>query len=549
MSAVMDLLGAKLNRSIRGSLVFSDDQLPDTDRKIHFFIKGFFGSTYLGYVQTDPGGGFVFRYNWEPVNCCQRTYQLFMEVREEILPFANHGFCCAEEVVIGHFQRDLKACVDENDLGRMELNHIPISPNLTSVAQPAPNHRQSAGYFWRLAKAVVPEQAKNLLVKLSQKCLSITAVQSLYDCCGPRYPKQPATPERLISELLNEICAVDYEIEGPRVRWRTHWQPGAFAGDQSMPNVTVTAIKNGNDLALESIEIVSHAGDVPDVVLPDSPNLERAIFVARSVFALRGEAETHLAEGHLLPGLVGKAFFKHIKPENPIYSMASAHLCQIDFINWLGSQGIIFGKGSVLQTSSLTDAGISALIINQMKKKADYTRDLPLDPLCPEHHRARVGKIHYEILEQFFRNKVLAHLGEIRARRNEIYHWSACMHRYLPEIPRIMEAEGLFEANEQERLIRCLAWVVHKTTFHHFSIHTGQGLLTDVSQASLSLGRNALMASQQIATARELMDFKTDSLMQNPNGDVDLDLIRAIKLRVNYYLPYRADQISVTTQI
>ena len=553
------------SRTLNGRLVFTDDLSPEVEIKVRFYAKTFFGGQeYLGSAKTDRTGRFTFHYEWQ-ARCWQRTHEVVVEMIEQRRPFATQGlFCAKNKVAIGTANLSFPANQMENDIGDYHLAYRNIPTDLTVVEKPVPSHMQSPSFFWKLTKAAFPELVKNLLVKLFQTWVTVPQVQKLYDSFGAQYAKRAATPDRLIEELLNEICAVDCEEKEGQVSWKAEWDHLEFDMQDSLPNVIVVAQKEKGDLKLKHIEIQFREDLEPRRIPTGDEKLEWGIFVARSVFALKGEAEVHLAEGHLLPGLAAKAFFKHIKPSNPIFAAAAPHAGQLDFINWIGAQGVIFGKGSVLEISSLSDQSVSRIILDHMKKKADYTKDIPTVPINHQHVRARVSALHYQILLQYFQDLVRGRRQEIVNCKEQIFRWSESMHSKLRDIPKIMASADEFTPQDEERLIRCLAWFVHKTTFLHWSAHSRQQILTDIRTAALAMRKFGLdstgklafggnmdpvKVNSQLFTARLLLNFEGASLTQNPYGDVDPELIRRIQERKAEYLPYQVDEMTLTTQI
>ncbi|MFT3832648.1 MAG: hypothetical protein QM711_04920, partial [Micropruina sp.] len=319
------------------------------------------------------------------------------------------------------------------------------------------------------------------------------------------------------------------------------------------------------NLNLETIAIKFREDAQETVVDIKDKRLDWAIYLARSAFALKGEAEFHLAEGHILPGICAKVLFKHIRPENPLYAPLAPHLGELDFINWFGSQGLIFGKGSVLETSALNAQAVTDVIIKSVNEKADWLNYVPPSPLTPGHYRAKCEKLHFHLLWVFFKHYVEKNREEITKHWKSIYNWSQGMCQLIPSMPPVTQQEELPNELDLKHLARFMAWLVSKTTFVHWSAHSRQQLLTDVEQASLAVEKRALDNNGnldrygntepddmifQLNVSRTLLNFDGDSFFKNPHGDINQELLDSLRKHLSAYKGY--DDIlkmHLTTQI
>lgn len=560
-----------LNRSISGKLVYQDDKLPDADVKIHVFAKDLLGvNHFLGKTKTDRDGNFNFRYNWSGT-CLDYSHRLVLAVVDSRRPFASKGFHGAKtDVVVDKIEVTLPVETKKVDLGTKHVTYGNMPSDLTKLNKPPETHMHAVGYYWKLFKAVFPEAVKSGVVYLFQNWISTASVQKFYDSFGPQYPKTKLTPDALIDELLNKICATDYVQKGDRVTWTAVWD--GFEMDQvdSLPNVQVDAKLNSDEeLKLESISIQFRGEQAPQKIYFDVPVTEAksnwAIYVALSTFALKGEAEIHLAEGHVLPGIPAKTFFKYIKPSNPIYKLLAPHLGQLDFINWLGSMGIIFGKGSVLDVSALNEKSIAEVILKFMILKADYLGYSTKKPICKNHYHAIAEEKYFNLLFAFFEKFVEDHWVEISKSENweMICRWSTAMNKHFSAIPQMTQVKK--DPNDQDKanLVKFMAWLVSKTTFLHWAAHSRQALLT--GSASMNLQRKgkdnegnlapfgntpAVSYSKQLFNARSLLNFDGDAFLQNPYGDMHPELLAYMKKHLKNFKGYEdIAKMHITTQI
>lgn len=562
----MYIYPAENNRSISGILIFNDDKLPDTDAKIKFYALGFFGQRYyLGETRTDVQGKFKFEYRWHQYHFY--SHKLVAEVIEARRPFSWHGPFNKQEIAVEKIPFTFAARQLHNDVGNCSLKYADAPTDVYIATRPYPGHMQGLNYFLRVRKAYLGELFKTVIYKICQIFMNVLHVQKLFDSFGPQYPKKEPTPENLMSELFNEISVSEYEETDTEVVWEANWDGLEFepAMPKSLPNIKVAAEKNGaNPLKLKYIEIKFREDVEPRRIKPEDSNLDWAIFVARSTFTLKGELNTHLSEGHLLPAIVGQTFFKYIKPSHPIFKAVAPHLSQIAFVNWVGAYDIIYGKESVLNNSALTPKAIVEMIIKEFKRRADYTKDIPSERVNSQDDRGKVSAMYYGLLLNYFRDFVEQNRAEIAASIKPIYFWSKSMHNRLKEIPMIVEDPNQFTKEDEERLIRCLTWVVHKTTFIHWATHSHQHLLTDIRMAAFGIkdfgldkdgklapGGNVdtYRADFQLRIFRTILNFDADKLVENRYGDIDPKLIDILKANRDKFKPFDLNEIYPTAMI
>ncbi len=552
-------------RSIAGR-VFSDN-LPVGGQKINFYIKDFFNFNYfIGSAKSNDAGDFKLNYMWTP-GWFTRSQRIVMEVVEERLPFSKEGLLCVKhDVLLERIERKLPLKIYHNDLRNISLTYELRSNDLTVIPAPLPNHTQSPHYFTKFFKAAFPEATKRVFVTLFNRFLSTSNVQRIYDSFGPSYVKRPLTAENLIEELLNHVCSVGASTKDPQIVWEANWDAFELEELNTMPNLRVVAAKTDDGtLKLDSIGIKFRNEAEETIVTALDDKLPWALFVARSIFALEGEAKFHLAEGHILPGVCAQEFFTFIKPENPLFAVLQPHLSQLDFINWLGSKGIIFGSGSVLDISALTPNSVARVIIDHVKAKADWLNYKPQVPLAPNHYLAKGENFHFNLLHDFFKEYIQTNKAAIMQDWEAVHSWSVAMHSHLQELPQLTTTLDNPTQIDLDNLAKFCAWLVSKSTFLHWAAHSRQQLLTDVNQASLAMENKALditgnlasfgnmlpkNANQQLFVARTLLNFDGDSIFKNPYGDVHPRLLELLNEHKAKYEGYEdIEKMFITTQI
>ncbi|MBA3815108.1 MAG: hypothetical protein H0X29_01025 [Parachlamydiaceae bacterium] len=526
------------------------------ERRAHVYLKKWKGKEYLNTVNIDPSNHLKITH---PPTSNSKSHYLSLEIFENHRPFTSlglPGYCLTKP--LGKASIELNSDSQKNLL----ITDDQIE-TLTHVDKPTAINRPSITYFGRLLLAGGPEIIKSLLSRIFSYLMTVDKVQSLFNLFGPHYARSEPTLPNLLDDLLNSICAIDYKREGNQISWIANWDNYQFDRETSLPNVTVIARKEQETLTIESIK-VQFRGEKEQIILPDQTTpdeLKLAIYMARSSFAIKGEAEIHLAEGHLLPGIFAHTFLTAISKENPLYAVTARYLENLEFINWLGGNGIIFGKGSVIELSALSDRSVAELIIRYMIEKSDFLNYKPIEPISKTHHRAIVGKVHYETLLNYFSSFICDNWDKIVPFKNEIFEWSESLNRKLSSIPKIMPDPNSFSKEiEGKRLALCLASIVNQTTFLHWSSHARQELLTHVDLASLSLsnkgrGPNGMpvkfgntpkeAANLQLKISRTLLNFKAHRFVNYAHPD----LLKRINRIRDLYIPYPLKEMFVTTEI
>lgn len=528
------------------------------EKEVHIYATNWLGrKKCLGITPLDSSN--CFKFNYITPTQVFKTYNISLEIFEKNRPFASqglHGYC--EIKPLGKATIQLDNQPEQN----LTITDEQIK-NLTHINKPRSQGNLSINYVMRLVQAVGPEVLKSAMVKLFYPWMTVEKIQKLYDTFGPQYPYNEPTIQNLTNELLNTICAVDFEKNGDQISWTANWDGYQFDRENSLPNVSIKARKEQDNLIIESIKI-KFRGQEEQTIDPEKSSPEEvkwAIFIARSIFALKGEAEIHLAEGHLLPGIFGESFLTSVSKQNPLYDVTARYLENLEFINWLGGHGIIFGKGSVIEVSALTEHSVAEVVIKYMKKKADFINYQPIEPITSNHYRASVGKLHYNILLNFFTDYIDKHWDQIALYKHEIFNWSESMHKKLSSIPKIMSSQDHFSKEmEGKRLALCLASLVNQTTFLHWSCHARQELLTHLELASLCSLNNARspdgspikfgntpkdVANMQLKLSRALLNFKSHRFVDYANQEL---LERIDRVRSSYW-PYPLQEIFVSTEI
>ena len=524
------------NRSIQGRLIYANEEMPAGDVKVNIFAKGN-EDLFLGSARTAMDGSF--RFEWQSKAKEFYRQQLLIGIVEKKRPFAeSHGLRNAnEEVPLLKLGRTITKA--DSDLGDIEVDIRHIPPNITDVIKPPKSHEQPSTWRWALRRAGTVETIKSLIIKALKWVISAEWVQRIYNSFGTNYPRAPLTSDALLYELMNNVSAVaPKKVENGRVVWEANWNHLALDMEGSLPNVEVVAnCQPDEDAELESIAVKFRDEAEASVYKPGDDGFERAVYLARSAFAVKGEAEVHLGQGHILPGIVGRAFFKYMSG-SPLFAFA-AHLEQIHWINFLGSQGIIFGKGSVLDASALAPDDIATVIVDSLSSRADYINYKPEEPLAKNHDAAHIQKLWYEMLYGYFEGYIDENWDEIKATWPYIYRFSTSIHKRYDKIPPITLSADAPAGGDKKRLVQFFTWVVNLTTWAHWNSHSRQVTLADLRSASLSIQNKALnedgsfnvygntpveLGMNQLKITRTLLNYDGDTIMENPHGNIQENL-------------------------
>jgi hypothetical protein len=552
------------NFSFQGKLVDESNKLPLANFSAKIYARNYLGFSHLvSIIKTNGEGEFNLNYDWIPSRLSDKhfvTLELLGKKRDYQVP----GLIGP---TIEYPLQKIQVVFDnstlgKNDLGQRNVKLDNISLDISQVKSPLPNDYPSPYYFWRLISAATPIALKAAFSSLFGRFLTTSKVQSVFNVFAKQYPKVAPTPDHLLDELKNKICAVAYiKLENGDITWEANWDEFEFDTPRSLPNVRVVAERSlAGLLTLKAIDIKYREDGEPRVInLVDKEQMEWAIYIARSVFALKGEIDIHLGEGHLLPGITARHFFKTIQVENPLYDGVARYLTGLDFINDLGSRGLIFGDDSIVSNSPLTEKDSIAILNKHIHAKANYMLAQPQEPVDDLHERARVANVHYTLLLEHFRKFIQENNDGLKEHLDEIYSWSESMHLYLDKIPKIIPEKGVFGDQEKENLALCLAALVNQTTYLHWSAHSSQGLLTHVDSASLYMRDYALKdgklepfgntppdnAITQLKIALTLLNFK--SLLFKDIAHPDL--LALITKNKDKYPPHVLEEMFGTTEI
>lgn len=547
----------------RGKIVFDDidrkshRKEPCCKRRVAIYKNGWlFGRTYLGSARTNDLGEFTYTFN--KLNTFWGIKHKFtFHLVDQPQPFSARGSLKIQDRVTQIFN----LAIPRNVIwAKAEFPAIYAiqSKKLSEVAPPPSTHWQSSRYFITLGKAAILDAPKVLISTLFSKWMSGSQVQRLYDLYGPKTEKKSLTPEFLIDTLINGIGNTGYFINGNGVDFEANFNGYEFDEANSLPNVKVFTkrVKNNRneeELRLESIAIKYREDSEAEVIsVKNKKDLQRGLYIAMSVFGLMGEAKRHLGEGHILPHIAAVPFFKYISRENPIYKVVATFISEVHFINYLGSKGIIFGNKSILDASALSPIGLERLIIDAVKSKADWSVP-PNENFLPNDHFSHGVKLHYEMLYDYYSKYINENIASVDAHWQEIYNWSEATHEHLNECPCITERSKNPSAEDRKKLAMFLAWLVTKTTFLHWAVHSRQAPLTDIKSMSLGLRNRSLdskgrfsptgntsgfNAHVQILIARVLINSKLNTFAENAYGDIPQELIDRFNRNATKYTGY-----------
>lgn len=554
-------------RKVKGILT-DHTSTPCKDKKVKVFVKDWFGiSHYVGKGKTDDKGMFTIKYNWTS-GWASSNYRVVIAVIDKVSPFEQLK-TAKKTVGLEVIERKVSVQQSKIDIGKYKLPEDYVHAEsieegakvermppekikaLTKVQKPS--RIPSPDYFRRFLAAVAPVAIKRGLSNLPG--VSTKTAQAIFDTLSSKYDHYPNTPEALIDCLMNTVCSVPYKRDGDTVTWEANWDICPLTGNKvefdkenSLPNVKVVAKIVDDKVICESIEI-QFRDEASETFLMDSPkdDLERACYIAKSVFALKGELEEHLAKGHLLVGIDAEKFFKYITPENAIYKPLSPHLLAVDFINWAGSLGIIFDTGSVLEAlTALTGNSLGELFVSGIVDRADYTQgeELVQKPLTKDHVKAIGEQVHLKILTLYVDYVIEQNIQEISKEENwkQIYRWSKSVNNRCSAIPKITESKTKPQDGDIERLRARMIRLLFLATIGHGIVHAGQAVLMNVFSASMGMENRALKneafapdgntntskAAYQLFIAWALMRFNTNKLIDNREGNVDPELLKLI---------------------
>lgn len=571
---------SEVKRKLTGQLLYDDIdrrtglKMPNAGQKIELhrcdWISWIFRKTCIAQVQTDAEGRFELKYDHPKGMCSSGDTPFQIKLVERPHPFA------AQKLLKGSDYSDRVTQIYHLTLPKytseatVELppGYAAHPSKLTEANRPSTTEWQSPSYFLHVLKAASWELPKGLFVSAFQKCLKDRHVQRIYDSFGPKYPKLALTGDSLINFLLNGIGNVGFTKQDDYVLWEANWDNVQFkpGRENALPNVKVIAkliIENEKEkYVLDSIRL-QFQGEFERLIAATDDDIQWAIFLALTAFGLKGEAEGHLGEGHLLPLNLAIPFFKYIKPENPIYRAAAFAFGEVGFIDFLGANknktGLIFGEngslsGSPVETTIQRNPGenqrgnlkksLEDLIADAVKKSADWTKPLP-EPLGEQDYFNHAIKIFYEeVLRSYYIEMVNKDRAAIAARWDEIYRLSEAINQHLPECPCITKRDSEPQDKDFSNLAEFLARSVLLTILRHSWRHLSQGPFADLASVSLGVRDKALDkdghfspygntsasdANVQLLVTRTLLNFSMNTFLDNAFGDIPDELVERFR--------------------
>lgn len=560
---------AGLKNVISGRVVSADNPSGHPDLKLSFFTRGyFFGLVPMGSIRTDSAGKFTFRCHLEAL-MFSNTIDLVIKVINdfEVFPGQNARFLKID-IPVDEMQRRMDVRVNNIDLGDLQTKVNVVSTDLTNVPAPLPDQLPYLSYFLHFGTASLKELPKKLIVSVFGKYLNASQVQRIYDTTlggllGRTYPKVELTKELLFDELQNRICHSDYVIENDQIIFSTNWDEADFIRKDSLAHMKVV-FKN----AKEGVEFDSISRRYPDettetVSRSGDATFPKALKDAFNNFSYEGEGRYHLGVGHILVLVPAETKDEHLSETNPVARVLAPHLRGTVFIDNLGKKGIVFGQGGVLSNSAYSVDGVNKLILKAAADKANWQSYTTAAPISVSDRRSRTEAICFDVYNKFFTQYIDNNKDEISKYWVEIYNWSRHMTSLMPSLPLITARDENPTPEDFANLIKFCAWLVNTTTFIHWSAHSRQQLLTDVSQASLAVrnkgyaangevdpfnGTTVEDANTQLFVSRVLLDFQDPGMFGHPSL-VDPLLISCFNERLaelkSYYPDFENMYVSV----
>jgi len=521
---------------VKGRLYYNDlgEHIADVNRKIRVFLHGWFGSrTLLASGKTDERGKFKIKYPYS----AEKQYTIIVEAVEKRQPFANDGFCIkSEEVALLKKSYTIPPNTTRHNLGSIERSDAEQPEDITKVNKPLATNTQDPEYFRRLVTARIPELVKSFVVKAGTLFgMNAEGVMRIYNSFGKEYHLREATIENLIDDLLNSVSAIDYVIdrEENEIIWISDLEDYEFDRNDCLPEYCAVILdsetKKFKEIEIRFRDDPEEGVDIFDEE-SDPKQLEWAIRQAMAVFGLQGEAKIHLALGHILPGTCSTPFFKYIKEGNPLRDLLGPFIGQTQFINFTGSKGIIFGKGSVLEVSQLTEDGVAKMILEGMESRANYQTWRPREPINRDDIKAHDQNLFYSMLQDFFAEKIESEWNTIAEQWEQVYCFSKSIHKRYNHIPLITRQKTDPSVQDKIRLTQFVTYMAHLLSFHHWYAHsrqqriasgdvifvqTNRGLDAEGNYAPYG-GADPSALSKQVSIARTLLAFDADTLLEKP---------------------------------
>lgn len=338
-----------------------------------------------------------------------------------------------------------------------------------------------------------------------------------------------------------------------------------FDGTRTAPNVHL--ILEGDENGLQPVSIEYAIRDKA-AVNPDDLSFEDSVLsmpgdahwdTAKSYFRiaefLQGQALGHLGRGHLNVGQYAIAFYRNIQ-HNPVFRLLHPHLKGVTAINDKGN-GIIFGDTGILAQQSPMVADAVAQYMEDDLGSCNWKGWQPREPLGSFHRYAAVGKLYWDLLQDYVANFFAENASAIADNWDEIFHFSQnlvtrSVTLKLQEVPagdawyddgeisepgddgHALSAVTTTSGNPAEadlaNLAQVCAYVIFHATYWHCWRNDNQvNYGGEIDYARLALTYNGFDASRQLLVTHSLVSVRHGFLTRNEDGDIPATLIRMLE--------------------
>lgn len=563
-------------KQISGKLACSNGD-PLYSYRINLYAKSFFGETKIASTETDKNGKFKLDF-WQFTHSFSSIQPLALKVErisEASSLFKSHVLCevpIKKPYALANYKlKDpIKASILEYDSG---------SPHPQQPKDPSQIPSSDDGWFiWTVLKAGWDEILKQVGLQTIGKNLSTAEVQNIMGIPETRLNHDSKT---IVEMLTNGIYAPPAFLKGEnegellaRINW-DKYEIDTSNNAPDIPNVDIVLVnsKNGKDIKQVTIKFPKQKASI---YKPDQPDFAKALRIAACMILLKGEIESHLGLGHLIPGEFAMAARrKFIK--NPLAKLLNPILEGTLRINHLGGPAIFNKASGALGIAALTQKGIDQVLQDSMSF-CDYINWQPAKERFEGDVFAQEKHLFYMTSKKAIMNFLKNHQDEIKKSWHEVYYFSKDLVEnsfpYVPYMsqynfsrwddaseigkqnPRDIGRDGIVRAfraittnkdspedGDWDRLANALAYFFYLSTYYHDKIHKSQKKWAcDLRFASLAprnqskedfggddeyIGTTPEDARKQLAIAHILTDF--DEYLQNKSILLHPEVVKEIK--------------------
>lgn len=439
-------------RKVKGRLVFSvtseGQRVPIRNAYLQLWDLDVIDNDYLASGQTDENGYFEFSYNPEAAGRWEDKPDLVLRLLDREYSYDKQGQSISHWHVVKSFDagEDITdACFDFGELKAAfweyqtaGLGSVAFTPRVDVIDGKTPQDQRCGRTLEQLQVGAEHFAAYNkheLIAKFSQSSPNNDEIEAYYPVKGSsRELGQQAFSDAFIADLvLNGFnpCVLQKDDKPNSYYVSFKWNGLEIDDRHFAPNTTAYFTLENEALKLEAIGVSKRLGGNTSAhtpyrsekrYTPADPAWSRVKRLFRINYFLFGEATTHLSETHLNVEQYLIAMRRNLL-QNPVAKLLFPHFYGTTAVNLAANDILISADGLIQKTSALTPDSVK-YAVKMNFGTLNWYQWKPREPLCESHRYAKLGKLYWEVMENYVEDFFELHESQIRNNWKEIHQMS-----------------------------------------------------------------------------------------------------------------------------